>query len=148
MTIGAHGVGFDPHTEVVVVTPMSVVVLVVVVVVVGHASPAGRGMQVSFRTSLSVFLGFALDEVLAVIVHLPGFRPFFFVVTTTEELWHVSVVPVGVTLSPLVPWHLPFTLTLLRPVPAPVQAALEGLVQSFRANVQEPFAVVTPSLSH
>ena len=105
-------------------------------------------MQVIISTSLSVFFGLAVDDVLAVSLHLPGFVPFFFVLTTREALWQLSLSPVGVNLSALAPWHLPLTFTGFSVVPAAVHALLEGLAQTFRANVQDPFAVVTPSVSH
>src|SRR5690242_9029614 len=133
---GVHTVGFTPHGAV-------VVVVADVVVVVGHASPDARGMQTSVRTSRSVCLGFAADEARAESLHRFVLVPCRFSLTTIPEAGpQVAFAPPGEKPSAAAPWQLPATLTRVG-----VALVHDAPVQTPRSNVQEPFAVATPSAS-
>src|SRR5437588_7683399 len=112
---GMHAVGFTHGAVVVVVVA---VVLVVVVVVVGQESPDARGMQISVRTSLSVFLGRPVDEAVATTLHLPGLVPFLFSVTMIPESGpQLAASPAGENASAAVPPQFPVSLTGSSAVP-------------------------------
>src|ERR1051325_594339 len=111
----------------------------------GQAWPAGRGLQTSVKVSLSIRRGLAVDFTFATTLHFPAFFPFFRSLTARfASVPQPGVVPEGLKESALAP-HFPLTFTGTRSVA--VQEPDASLAHTLTLNVQDPFAVLTPSAS-
>jgi hypothetical protein len=135
---------------------------VVVVVGTGHASPEGRGLQTNLSLSESLRAGvpsalFFLTEAERFRLAAPSLKPFLVSLigvtnsTCAPQAEPVSSCEASMLILPPAPFT-PFTL----PLPFAWSSAAGGvqpvtpgwLMQTPTSNRQDPFAVVTPSLSH
>src|SRR5690348_8361941 len=131
--------------SVVVVVPLGIVV---VVDVVGQVA-AACGVHVSVRMSLSTCFGLLFDLADTVILHLPGFFPFFFSFTTMPvNAPQTELVPFGVNLRPVTLQLPPDFLTMTFLMSAAVQPFPGSFAQTRILNVHDLFGVFTPSVSH